>query len=38
MQIEKLIETYQPTMLIVEHDMRFREKLSTKVIEMEPQV
>lgn len=34
MQIEKLIETYQPTMLIVEHDERFREKLSTKVIEM----
>ena len=34
MQIEKLIETYQPTMLIVEHDERFREKLSTQVLEM----
>lgn len=34
MQIEKLIEQYQPTMLIVEHDVRFREQLATKVIEM----
>ncbi|MGN0350235.1 MAG: ribosomal protection-like ABC-F family protein [Roseburia sp.] len=34
MQIEKLIETYQPTMLMVEHDVRFREKLATKIIEM----
>ena len=34
MQIEKLIETYQPTMLIVEHDERFCEKLSTQVLEM----
>ena len=32
MQIEKLIEEYQPTMLIVEHDVRFREKLATKEI------
>jgi lincosamide and streptogramin A transport system ATP-binding/permease protein len=29
MQIEKLIEEYQPTMIIVEHDIRFREKLAT---------
>jgi len=32
MQIEKLIETYKPTMLIVEHDIYFKEKLATKVI------
>ena len=31
-QIEKLIETYKPTMLIVEHDVKFREKLATKEI------
>ena len=34
MQIEKLIETYAPTMLIVEHDVRFEEKLSTKIIDL----
>lgn len=34
MQIERLIETYQPTMLLVEHDVRFREKLATKIIEL----
>ncbi len=34
MQLEKLIETYAPTMLIVEHDVRFREKLATKVVDM----
>lgn len=34
MQIEKLIEKYKPTMLIVEHDVRFREKLATKEIEL----
>lgn len=34
MQLEKLISTYAPTMLIVEHDVRFREKLGTKVVEM----
>ena len=33
MQIEKLLETYAPTMLIVEHDVRFREKIATKVVE-----
>ena len=32
MQIEKLIERYKPTMLIVEHDVRFKEKIATKVI------
>ncbi len=34
MQIEKLIETYRPTMIMVEHDERFREKLASKVIEL----
>lgn len=34
MQIEELIEKYQPTMLLVEHDVRFREKLATNVVEM----
>ncbi|SKB77482.1 lincosamide and streptogramin A transport system ATP-binding/permease protein [Lachnospiraceae bacterium] len=33
-QIEKLIENYHPTMLIVEHDARFREKLADKVVEL----
>ena len=31
MQIEKLIKVYEPTMLIVEHDVRFREMLATKL-------
>lgn len=34
MQIEKLILTFQPTMLVVEHDVRFREKIATRVVEM----
>ena len=34
MQIEKLIETYKPTMIVVEHDVRFREKLATKILEL----
>ncbi len=34
MQIERLIEKYKPTMLIVEHDVRFRQKLSSKEIEL----
>lgn len=33
MQIEKLILTYRPTMLVVEHDARFREEIATKVVE-----
>lgn len=32
MQIEKLILTYEPTMLLVEHDVRFQEKVATKVV------
>ena len=34
MQIEDLLLTYQPTMLVVEHDERFREKIATRVVEM----
>lgn len=34
MQIEELILTYQPTMLIVEHDVRFREQIATRVIDL----
>ena len=34
MQIEKLILDYQPTMLFVEHDVRFREKIATRTIEV----
>ncbi len=34
MQIEKLLLIYQPTMLIVDHDVRFREKIATRVVEL----
>lgn len=34
MQIEKLLLGYRPTMLFVEHDSCFREKVATKVIEL----
>lgn len=34
MQIEKLLLEYRPTMLFVEHDKRFREKIATKIIEL----
>ena len=34
MQIERLIEQYRPTMLLVEHDVRFREKIATRIVEM----
>ena len=34
MQIEKLLLEYQPTMLFVEHDVRFQEKIATKRIEL----
>lgn len=34
MQIEKLLLEYQPTMLFVEHDVRFREKVATEVIKI----
>ena len=32
MQIEKLLLEYQPTMILVEHDVKFKEKISTKRI------
>lgn len=34
MQIEKLLLAYRPTMLVVEHDPKFREQIATKVVEM----
>ena len=34
MQIEKLLLAYMPTMLIVEHDVRFKEKIATGLVEM----
>ena len=34
MQIENLIFEYKPTMLIVEHDVRFREQIATKIVEV----
>lgn len=33
-QIEKLLLEYQPTLLFVEHDTRFCEKIATKIIEL----
>ena len=35
MQIEKLIQKYEPTMLIVEHDIRFTEKVGTDLIRLQ---
>lgn len=35
MQIENLLVTFQPTMLIVDHDVRFREQIATKIIPMD---
>ncbi len=34
MQIEKLILEYSPTMLFVEHDVRFREKIATRTVKL----
>ena len=34
MQIEKLLLEHQPTMLFVEHDVRFCEKVATKIMEL----
>ena len=34
MQLERLILKYEPTMLVVEHDRKFCEKIATKVIEL----
>ncbi|MBQ6034517.1 MAG: ABC-F family ATP-binding cassette domain-containing protein, partial [Ruminococcus sp.] len=33
-QLEELLLSYEPTMLFVEHDVRFREKIATAVKEM----
>ncbi len=33
-QIEALLLRYQPTMLFVEHDIRFQEKIATRVVEL----
>ena len=32
MQIEKLIKDFKPTMLLVEHDVRFREQVATEIV------
>ncbi len=34
MQLERLIEEFRPTMLFVEHDAAFREKIATKLVEL----
>lgn len=34
MQIEKLLLEYRPTMLFVEHDKKFLEKIATKIVEL----
>ena len=34
MQLENLILQYQPTMLLVEHDKVFGEKVATKVVDL----
>ncbi len=34
MQIERLILEYQPTLLFVEHDVRFRETIASKIINL----
>lgn len=34
MQIEQLILRYQPTMILVDHDIRFQEKIATRVVEL----
>ncbi|MCI7107168.1 MAG: ATP-binding cassette domain-containing protein [Agathobacter sp.] len=34
MQIESLLLKYEPTMLLVDHDVRFRERIATRVVEM----
>ena len=33
-QIEELILKFRPTMLLVDHDIKFREKVATKVLDM----
>lgn len=36
MQIERLILRYQPTLLVVEHDVRFQEKIGTRILRLSP--
>ncbi len=37
-QIEKMIERYKPTLLIVEHDARFTEKVATRVVDIKRRI
>lgn len=34
MQIEQLIESFSPTMLLVEHDIAFRDAIATKIVNL----
>jgi lincosamide and streptogramin A transport system ATP-binding/permease protein len=34
MQIEDLLLDYRPTMILVDHDIRFQEKIATRIVEM----
>lgn len=34
MQIEELLLLYKPTMIFVEHDIRFQKKVATRVVEL----
>ena len=34
MQIEELLLAYSPTMILVDHDIRFQERIATRVVEM----
>jgi ATPase subunit of ABC transporter with duplicated ATPase domains len=34
LQIEDLIQQFQPTMIFVEHDAAFRDKIATEIIEL----
>ncbi len=34
MQIEQLIESFSPTMLLVEHDIAFRDEIATKIVNL----
>lgn len=36
-QLEELILAYKPTMLVVEHDERFCERIATKVVDFSPE-
>ena len=35
MQLENLILQYAPTMILVDHDLRFQEKIATRVVKLE---